>query len=181
MMVFLALLSSFTIQLPSVFNKDLFFILASPRFVFVVGNMIVLLLFVNSGMLSGIQDEGKGISTRSDIYEEFVEMSGKGQAFSYVEEEENYRGKQSDESLVVKEELHVSSVMMKTYERSKSEKLVTKSSIKKPEKELRRSVTEKLSKKKKGLFPEDDMSNEEFKSAVDAFIERQKRSLYNSK
>ncbi|CAN1125303.1 hypothetical protein LINPERPRIM_LOCUS31608 [Linum perenne] len=174
MMVFLALLSSFTIQLPSVFNKDLFFILASPRFVFVVGNMIVLLLFVNSGMLSGIQDEGKGISTRSDIYEEFVEMSGK-------EEEENYRGKQSDESLVVKEELHVSSVMMKTYERSKSEKLVTKSSIKKPEKELRRSVTEKLSKKKKGLFPEDDMSNEEFKSAVDAFIERQKRSLYNSK
>ncbi|CAN0866508.1 hypothetical protein LINGRAHAP2_LOCUS9300 [Linum grandiflorum] len=193
-LVFLAVVSSCSIQLPAALKnlgeyfKDFLIILASPRFVFVVGNVIVVVLFVNSGQLSGSckkEEKGKGSSTKKpDIYEEFMELSGKGggqQTFASsvkrieaaaAEEEVKYRGKPSQSLVVVKEEEHhpVSSGIVKSYERSKSEKLT----IRKPEKELRRSVTEKLSKKK-GLFPEDDMSNEEFKSAIDAFIERQKR------
>ncbi|CAL1383603.1 unnamed protein product [Linum trigynum] len=190
-LVVLTVVSSFSVHLPiaakisSEYFKDAALALASPRFVFVVGNLIVIVLFAKSGQLPG-QDGKEKRSKKSDIYEEFVEMSGKipPQQPSSVEQraETEHRRKQSKSTeIVVKEQevlSHATSLgMVKSYERSRSEKLpTTKSIVIKPEKELKRSVTEKfVDKKKKGSFPEDNMSSEEFKSTIEAFIERQKR------
>ncbi|CAI0437970.1 unnamed protein product [Linum tenue] len=188
-LVVLTVVSSFSVHLPiaakisSEYFKDAALALASPRFVFVVGNLIVIVLFAKSGQLPG-QDGKEKRSKKSDLYEEFVEMSGKipPQQPSSVEQraETEHRRKQSKSTeIVVKKEASspVSLGIVKSYERSQSEKLATtKSIVIKPEKELKRSVTEKLvDKKKKGSFPEDNMSSEEFKSTIEAFIERQKR------
>ncbi|CAN1255927.1 hypothetical protein LINPERPRIM_LOCUS9128 [Linum perenne] len=183
-LVVLAVLSRVTVQLPVSFKgsgdyiKDFLLILVSPRFVFVVGNIIVVVLFVKSGHLTGL--EGKGSSKSSDLYEQFVEMSSK----SAVEKTEENRGKQSEdkteenrgkqseeksEAIVKKQDRSSSdsTMVVRNYERSKSEKLTRSRSI---TKELRRSK-----KEKKDEFPEDDLSSEEFKSTIEAFIERQKR------
>ncbi|CAN0909172.1 hypothetical protein LINGRAHAP2_LOCUS25649 [Linum grandiflorum] len=175
-LVVLAVLSRVSVQLPVSLKgsgeciKDFLLVLASPRFVFVVGNVIVIVLFAKSGHLPG------GVK-KSDLYEQFVEV----------------RGNQSDKlESVVKEDCSVSSsenrvtqndeleAIVKSYERSQSENLT---SYRMPVKELRRSVTENLTKKKKekkknkggDQFPEDNLSSEEFKSTIEAFIERQKR------
>ncbi|CAI0437969.1 unnamed protein product [Linum tenue] len=177
-LVVLTVVSSFSVHLPiaakisSEYFKDAALALASPRFVFVVGNLIVIVLFAKSGQLPG-QDGKEKRSKKSDLYEEFVEMSEQ-------RAETEHRRKQSKSTeIVVKKEASspVSLGIVKSYERSQSEKLATtKSIVIKPEKELKRSVTEKLvDKKKKGSFPEDNMSSEEFKSTIEAFIERQKR------
>ncbi|CAI0437968.1 unnamed protein product [Linum tenue] len=179
-LVVLTVVSSFSVHLPiaakisSEYFKDAALALASPRFVFVVGNLIVIVLFAKSGQLPG-QDGKEKRSKKSDLYEEFVEPSSVEQRA-----ETEHRRKQSKSTeIVVKKEASspVSLGIVKSYERSQSEKLATtKSIVIKPEKELKRSVTEKLvDKKKKGSFPEDNMSSEEFKSTIEAFIERQKR------
>ena len=72
----LALISRFSIELPvavrnsSEYFKDLTVILVSPRFVFVLGNMIIITLFAKSGQFSGHHSNGKNPS--SDLYDEFV-------------------------------------------------------------------------------------------------------------
>ncbi|CAL1353545.1 unnamed protein product [Linum trigynum] len=200
-LVVLAVVSRFSIHLPVAakisgdYIKDAVLALASPRFVFVVGNVIVIVLFTKSGQFPGQDRKGKK-STKADLYEEFVEMSGKvPQQPSPVEQraETEYRRKQSKSTeIVVREEgsSPASLGIVKSYERSQSEKLpATKWIVSKSEKELKRSVTEKFNdkrsngcgeevktkKKEKGSFPEDKMSSEEFKSTIEAFIERQKR------
>ncbi|CAN0909170.1 hypothetical protein LINGRAHAP2_LOCUS25649 [Linum grandiflorum] len=173
-LVVLAVLSRVSVQLPVSLKgsgeciKDFLLVLASPRFVFVVGNVIVIVLFAKSGHLPG------GVK-KSDLYEQFVEDCS-------VSSSEN-RVTQNDElEAIVKENRSGSatSMIVKSYERSQSENLT---SYRMPVKELRRSVTENLTKKKKekkknkggDQFPEDNLSSEEFKSTIEAFIERQKR------
>ncbi|CAN0909173.1 hypothetical protein LINGRAHAP2_LOCUS25649 [Linum grandiflorum] len=188
-LVVLAVLSRVSVQLPVSLKgsgeciKDFLLVLASPRFVFVVGNVIVIVLFAKSGHLPG------GVK-KSDLYEQFVEVRGNqsDKLESVVKEDcsvsssEN-RVTQNDElEAIVKENRSGSatSMIVKSYERSQSENLT---SYRMPVKELRRSVTENLTKKKKekkknkggDQFPEDNLSSEEFKSTIEAFIERQKR------
>ncbi|CAK7329669.1 unnamed protein product [Dovyalis caffra] len=179
----LALISRFSIQLPvavrnsSEYFKGLTVTLVSPRFIFVLGNVIVITLFAKSGQFSGQESNGKSSST--DLYEEFVQKSEKSQGTHQYEAE-------SRERQVIYVEYKVTedastSLESKKYNRSQSEKLKRPNGNKSC-RELRRSATEKCRKSidsdkesEKSSFPEDKLSNDEFRCAIEAFIARQKR------
>ncbi|KAJ4849901.1 hypothetical protein Tsubulata_037132 [Turnera subulata] len=197
----LALISRFTIQLPvavknsSDYFKDLTVTLVSPRFVFVIGNVIVITLFAKSGQFSG-QDSGVK-NSRTDLYEEFVEKSEKGQRYevAYSQKESTQVGFKvtTDQDSCVALETNPTCEMSqsenldacvalekKSYERSQSENLSRPKCNKSC---LRRTATE-ISKKGSGsgegllvkkTYPEDKMSNEEFRCTIEAFIARQKQ------
>ncbi|KAJ8767181.1 hypothetical protein K2173_013578 [Erythroxylum novogranatense] len=163
--IVLVLFSRFTVQLPVAvknsgwYFKDLTVILSSPRFVFAIGNVIVVTLFAKSGQFSG--KDSRERSSKSDLYEEFVEKS---------------QGRQRYEFSVL--ESSCSAPGIRNYQRSRSENFQRPKSNK-PCKELRRAVTEtfrrSVDSQVEKSYPEDNMSNEEFRSTVEAFIARQKR------
>ncbi|XP_011048131.1 PREDICTED: uncharacterized protein LOC105142274 [Populus euphratica] len=178
----LALIARFSIQLPvaiknsSEYFKDLTVILVSPWFVFVLGNMIVITLFAKSGQFSGQDSNRKNPST--DLYDEFVEKSEKSQETHQYEAE--CREKQVTFVEYKVTEDTSTSLERKKYHRSQSEKLERPDSSR----ELRRSATDKCRKtidsakeSEKSSFPKDKMSNDEFRSTIEAFIARQKRFL----
>ncbi|KAJ0077030.1 hypothetical protein Patl1_36473 [Pistacia atlantica] len=79
--VLLVMVSRFSTQLPLAvknsgkYFKDLTVVLVGPRFVFIIGNAIVVILFVQSGQFPAHDSSRK--NTGSDYYEEFVEKSKK--------------------------------------------------------------------------------------------------------
>ncbi|XVF67746.1 hypothetical protein PTKIN_Ptkin10aG0146900 [Pterospermum kingtungense] len=187
--VVLVLISRFTIQLPvAVKNSGDYFrglsvVLVSPRFVFIVGNVIVITLFAKAGQFSAQDSASK--SSAADLYEEFLEMSEKRQAIHRCEIEN--RGKQSTKRIVGEEKIVSVNVHKpkgaKNYRRSKSEKWINSN---KACQQLRRSESEKYRKNNdsdgqemvmKTSYPEDGLSNEQFRSTVEAFIAKQKRLL----
>ncbi|KAJ8763540.1 hypothetical protein K2173_002423 [Erythroxylum novogranatense] len=175
----LALVSWFSIPLPVAvknsggYFKGLTVFLVSPQFVFVIGNVIVITLFAKSGRFSG--QDSKGNSSRFDLYEEFVEKS---QGMHRCES--GHTAKQSSCVKHLVTESTNSSMEIKNYRRSQSQTFQRPKSSK-PCKELRRAVTETLrtSDSREGLvekpYAEDNMSNEEFRCAVETFIARQKQ------
>lgn len=181
--VILILVSRFTFQLPLAvkisgeYFKDFALFLVSPRFVFILGNVIVAILFAKSGQFSSQgsakKDPGK------DFYTEFVQKSEKTQNIHPYEVEN--RGKQSicTEKLLCDEEY--TSLQTKSYRRCQSENF-KRVNCEKSCRELRRGGTEKFKKITnpgerlvKNSFPEDKMSNEEFRRTIEAFIARQQR------
>ncbi|KAL1558021.1 hypothetical protein AAHA92_08538 [Salvia divinorum] len=120
--------------------------LISPRFVFLVGNAIVLVLFFKSGGFSA--KDGEGIA---DIYDEYVEKC-----------------RRNEEKKVFDDDRVISA---KNMCRSNSEKLVVHGG--KRRRELTRSKTEDCRIRRKA----EEMSNEEFRQTVEAFIARQQRFL----
>ncbi|XP_062076783.1 uncharacterized protein LOC133781727 [Humulus lupulus] len=170
------------------FLRDFSGILSSPRFVFVVGNVIVITLFVKSGQFSG-RDSGKKLS-EYDLYDEFVKNSSeKNQKVIFREKfvepviSSSAKPKHNafEEDLVMVER---KCSEVKNFQRSNSEIVVRP---KKPNsRDLKRSETENFGKRiersgdqivrsNKDLYPEDNMSSEEFKLKVEAFIARQQR------
>ncbi|WCJ40963.1 hypothetical protein M5689_021856 [Euphorbia peplus] len=224
--VVLAILSRFSVRLPvavkssSAYFKDLSVVLVSPRFVFIIGNIIIITLFAKSGQFSGKNSTGK--SSRSDIYEEFVKESERSQGTHRYESENKEKQDSSVQHIVKNREKQSSSVQniaenrekqsisvpnivenrehesgtvpkefkmeetctslaRKNYERSQSEK-VEVCNRDNSCRELRRTVTEKYRGSVdcsegclKLTYPEDRMSNDEFRCTIESFIERQKR------
>ncbi|EEF49436.1 conserved hypothetical protein [Ricinus communis] len=179
----LALISRFSIGLPvavknsSEYFKDLTVILASPRFIFIVGNAIVITLFAKSGQFSAQDSTGK--KSTNDFYEEFVRKSERSRGMHRYEVE--CRQKQSTCVQEKVTEEAVASLEIKKYQRSQSQKL-EQANRSNSCKELRRVATEKCRRSvdnsegwMKISYPEDSMSNEEFRCTVEAFIARQKR------
>ncbi|KAK0582714.1 hypothetical protein LWI29_028789 [Acer saccharum] len=176
--VVLLVVSRFSSQLPLAvknsggYFRELTVFIVSPRFVFVVGNLIVITLFAKSGQFSAQDSPGK--NSGSDLIKEFVEKSEKTQNIHRQEIE--YREKQS--TCIEK----VASDAIKHYKRSQSENL-RRVSCYKPCRELRRSETEKCTKISnsggeklvKKSNPEDEMSNEEFRRTIEAFIAKQQK------
>ncbi|WOK99254.1 hypothetical protein Cni_G07966 [Canna indica] len=72
----LLLLSWFSAQLPAGFLRHLASALLSPRFVFLLGNAIVLLLLAESGRLLPSSTSPKPSSSSSDLHKESLETSG---------------------------------------------------------------------------------------------------------
>ncbi|KAK3195453.1 hypothetical protein Dsin_026763 [Dipteronia sinensis] len=176
--VVLLVVSRFSSQLPLAvknsggYFRELTIFIVSPRFVFVVGNLIVITLFAKSGQFSTQDSPGK--NSGSDLIKEFVEKSEK--THNIHRQEIEYREKQS----ICAEK--VASDEIKHYKRSQSENL-RRVSCNKPCGELRRSETEKCRKISnsgreklvKKSHPEDEMSNEEFRRTIEAFIARQQK------
>lgn len=187
-LVVLVLLSRLTFHVPvAVKNSGGFFrdfsgIFSSPRFVFVLGNIIVITLFAKSGQFSG-RDSGKRFSG-DDLYDEFVKNSEKNQKVFFpgnVENRAQLSIKQSisENPAVVEKKCLDQSLEIKHYKRTNSEILER---TKKPNRVLKRSETENFGKKiesseksNKGLYPEDAMSSEEFRLKVETFIARQQK------
>ncbi|XP_044508494.1 uncharacterized protein LOC123227543 [Mangifera indica] len=149
--------------------KDFTVVLFSPRSVFIIGNLIVVILYLKSGQFSAQKFTGK--NPRKDCFEEFFEKGEKIQ---------KHREKQIIcEENAAREGPHT--CKSNSYRRSQSEKFQGVN-IDKSCRQLRRSATENcrkstnsVDKSAKILYPEDHMSNEEFRRTIEAFIARQQR------
>ncbi|KAI4376060.1 hypothetical protein MLD38_013855 [Melastoma candidum] len=168
--VVLIFVSRFSTELPgAVKNSGEYlrvfkFVLISPQFVFVIGNAIIITLFVKSGQLSP-HEQGR----KNDYYAEFVEQSVKGKDQEHRRSVLEFQDKET-----IREE--VRKVPAKDCKRTRSEDL-RHEHVAKPQRFLRWSESEGLVLEKKDGLVEDKMSNEEFRRTVEAFIERQQRFL----
>ncbi|KAL5563036.1 hypothetical protein UlMin_032783 [Ulmus minor] len=178
-LVVLILISRISIQLPHAvknsggYFRELSFFVVSPRFVFVLGNLIVIILFAKSGRFSGKRFSG------DDIYEEFIKRSEKNQKIfpDQIRIEHSQKPITLENRLV--DERKCDSSEIKSYTRSNSAILERP---RKSNRQLRRSETQKIEgnfqsgeKVEKSLYPEDAMSNEEFRLKIESFIARQQR------
>ncbi|KAJ7967301.1 tRNA-methyltransferase non-catalytic subunit trm6MTase subunit [Quillaja saponaria] len=179
--VVLFLVSRLSIKLPvavknsSQYFRDLSVFVISPHFIFVVGNIIVIILFAKSGQFSA-QDSDKNSSVSSNLYEEFIQNSVKNHVIDPDKNKIKYSENQSIDTGNTNTCLE-----LKEYKRSHTEKL-SSVNCEKPRCVLRRSQTEKCrklvpyeEKLAETSYPEDGMSNEEFQQTVEAFIARQQR------
>lgn len=124
--------------------------LISPRSVFVVGNVIVVVLFLISGQIS---------SKKGDLYDEYVEKCRNNTQTWCIEEK-----RASDEKVLSR--THSVNLQRAVHVRP-----------------LRRSMSDKC-RKKGAVLPgggapraEEEMSSEQFRQTVEAFIARQKCCL----
>ncbi|KAM1382180.1 hypothetical protein ACFX11_034735 [Malus domestica] len=179
----LLLLSRFSVQLPQAvknsasYFKDISGFMVSPRFVFVVGNVIVIILYAKSGRFSA--KDSSTDSSGGDLYEEFVQNSEKNQKLRGDGIEYQAIKKRPEDSIVSEQAPHTSEV--KKFTRSQSENL-ERAVCKSSRHLLKRSETEKFKENVQSggkligsVYPEDGMSNEEFRSKVESFIARQQK------
>ncbi|KAL0454162.1 UNVERIFIED_CONTAM: hypothetical protein Slati_0755400 [Sesamum latifolium] len=178
--VFLIVVSRFSTQfalslrLSGEYFRRISVAIISPRFVFLVGNAIVIALFLKSGRFSG--GDGEKVA---DFYEEYVEKCRKNQQACNSKEEKKASDPHKSHGV-----RHVEKAM----HRSNSENLdrsAAQANIRR--RELRRSMTEDCRKiqdpeRKTATagsysYAEEEMSNEEFRRTVEAFIARQQKFL----
>lgn len=168
--VLLILLLRFTLHLPVAvkssgeYFRDLKFTLSSPSFVFILGNVIVVTLFATSDRFS---------DRKVDFYDEFVQKSERVISGNPSVCRTEVTTKCEEKKVIFEEKAA-------PYRRSQSEKRICHVSRVKVEKELKRSKTEDFEKAAlsiEGPFPEDSLSNDEFRKTIEAFIARQQRFL----
>ncbi|XP_022752144.1 uncharacterized protein LOC111300796 [Durio zibethinus] len=157
-------------------------VIASPLFVFVVCNVIIVTLSAKYGIFSAFNNAD------SELYEEIIENPD-SRSKSESQQEIAFQNKEIISKVntctCTWEEMELQSesdsdadVDNPRVYRSKSEKLAIKKSEEKVKKELRRSETQKCRKFEnidEELFPEDEMSNEEFQQTIENFIAKQLR------
>lgn len=197
LLIFLIVLSRFstlfTTQVPIVFKlsgeymKEFFVSLISPRFVFIIGNLIVFTLFWKSGQLSN-QEFSNNNNEKLDFYDEYVQSCQRNPKDEIFTEKQSIRKqrkeKPASDVVVCRDVVIADNNCMgeKKIQRSQSEKLRNTHEFKNEDDKicpgLRRSVTEKCLKMRNNeLLAVDEMSNEDFRTRVEAFIARQQRFL----
>ncbi|OMO56927.1 hypothetical protein CCACVL1_26140 [Corchorus capsularis] len=165
-------------------------VIASPLFVFLVCNIIIFALVAQSGIFSAVHNAD------SHLYEEIIKTAESRSKKESQDEivfrdkeiisEVNMRSRvceQMEPELESETETDSDADVdnPRVYRRSKSENLVVKEkqSEETLKKELRRSETEKCRSTQHAdddkLFPEDDLSNEEFQRTIEDFIAKQLR------
>lgn len=194
----------------------------SPGFVFLVGNIIIITLFAQSGHFSQ-HDSAKrrSLDSEHDLYLEFLKNSNmyqKIQGFDQkklsVKVENNVKGRRINDGCMVKfsekeskkseddnimkleEKQEIKTLEVKEYRRCQSEielvRGVNSDDVKDQrvlqrcesdnDKSKRKNIEvdkEKIMGKKSSLYPEDGMSNDEFRRTVEAFIARQQKLRIN--
>uniref|UniRef100_A0A5B6ZSH2 DUF4408 domain-containing protein n=1 Tax=Davidia involucrata TaxID=16924 RepID=A0A5B6ZSH2_DAVIN len=184
--IVLIVISRFSSQLPVAFKlsgeyfRGLSVALISPRFVFVVGNLIVIILFMKSGKFSTQEEIGN--KSNIDLCDEYAVSSEKNRNI-HREESEHQRKQDKDEDEEDTIMVNMYSSREKKIDRSHSEEL-KREHCEKARRELKRSVSESSRKSVNDSekvaarsYMEDDMSSEEFRRTVEAFIARQQRFL----
>ncbi|KAG5118345.1 hypothetical protein JHK82_032765 [Glycine max] len=152
----LVFISRFSMQLPvavknsSVYFKDLSLFMNSPRFVFLIGNVIIIALFAQ------FSAQGNNVP-EPDLYQEFVQNTTKNHRHTETVVAEYSKKKQRMKTG------QVNNGLKKGYRRCETEN-GRKSIEPAPVEEVARISC-----------PEDGMSNEEFRRTVEAFIARQQR------
>ncbi|XVF59668.1 hypothetical protein PTKIN_Ptkin07bG0294200 [Pterospermum kingtungense] len=175
----------FAVKISGEFFLKVCGIIASPLFVFIVSNIIIVTLIAKSGIFSAVNNAD------SKLYEQILKTT-ENRSKSESQEEIVFQDKEvitevntctrSCEEVEPQSESESDSDSEvdnpRVYRRSKSEKLMKQSEEEKVKKELRRSETEKCHKIEKigeELFPEDELSNEEFQRTIEDFIAKQLR------
>lgn len=171
LLILISKLSFPSVKLSGDIFKEVSVFLVSPRFVFLIGNAIVITLFAKSGRYSSSHEPSKTTTEASsnDLYQEFLHKSEKKRSEVYETKTEqpkkpsgvkrvSFGRSQSQKAFEAVQPLE-SGKIMKRYE---------------SEKHLRICDSDKkvLVRVKK---PEDGMSNEQFRTKIEAFIARQKR------
>ncbi|XP_047161558.1 uncharacterized protein LOC124831575 [Vigna umbellata] len=165
----LVLVSRFSMQLPVAvrnsgeYFRDLSLFMNSPRFVFLVGNIIIIALFAQ------FSARGNNVVPEPNLYQEFIQNTTKNQEAVAEYSGKKQRMKTGEANIGLE----------KGYRRCETEILRQKR-----RRVLRRCETEKERKKIEGVpveevarisCPEDGMTNEEFRRTVEAFIAREQR------
>lgn len=174
LLILISKLSFPSVKLSGDIFREAAVFLVSPRFVFFIGNAIVIILFAKSGRYSSSHEPLKTTTeaASNDVYHEFLHKSEKKRSEVYETRTEQLK--------------KPSAVKRVSFERSQSEKAFE--AVKPLEstnggKMMKRYVSEKhmriCDSDKKVVVrvkkPEDRMSNEQFRTKIEAFIARQKR------
>ncbi|KAK7352106.1 hypothetical protein VNO80_17523 [Phaseolus coccineus] len=181
MCVVLVLVSRLSINLPSTLKNstDYFRIfMGSPRFVFFLGNVIIITLFAQSGHFSNHTSEKP--SPEPDLYLEFLQHSTVKQKL--IVDDNNRKAKVSvraedgakDRKMDPTKRETSLEMVKKDYRRCQSDMVERVVENEKPTRALQRCETEKVVDKVNS-YPEDGMSNDEFRCKIEAFIARQQR------
>ncbi|PIA52743.1 hypothetical protein AQUCO_01000543v1 [Aquilegia coerulea] len=197
----LILVSWFTTQLPFIveifgnYFKKLCVVIISPRFVFVIGNAIIITLFLKSDQFSS-KSSSNSSNEEVNLYEEFVKKNNENRqkicmevsSFSSSPKEEIvFEDKETvcevssvpvpvprDSPLRTPRTNKLRDAQRKSYRRTQSENIKRDEVLQKPEKKLRRSETEKYRTfGGKSSVGEKELSNEEFQRTIEAFIAKQ--------
>ncbi|XP_010548062.1 PREDICTED: uncharacterized protein LOC104819615 isoform X2 [Tarenaya hassleriana] len=175
LLLLLVLISNMFFRFPVAvkFSGDVFreaaVFLVSPRFVFVLGNAIVIILFAKSGRYSG---QGSSDTTETaGVYQELVRKSENRSEIGRYKIEE--RGSVEEKRVRFDERICRRSLSEKSSEAVKPEKYGGKLKRYESDKCLRICGSDK--KLVKFPYQEDVMSSEEFRNKIEAFIARQKR------
>ncbi|QCE16830.1 uncharacterized protein LOC114196188 [Vigna unguiculata] len=171
MCVVLVLVSRLSINLPSTLrNSTEYFrnFMGSPRFVFFLGNVIIITLFAQSGHFSNHSSDKP--SPEPDLYLEFLQNSTIKPTLVVHSNTRKAKGQKIDPT---KTETGLETVK-KDYRRCRSEMVERVVENEKPARVLRRCETEKVVGDVDS-YPEDGMSNDEFRCKIEAFIARQQR------
>ncbi|KAE8701250.1 putative Phosphatidic acid phosphatase family protein [Hibiscus syriacus] len=171
----------FVVKISGEFILKLGGIVASPPFVFLVCNVIIVTVVAKSGIFSAVSNAD------SKIYEEITKIA-ENRSKSESQEEIVYQDQEiiseANANTLTCEEMEPESDSdsemdnPRVYRRSKSETLPIRKTEEVVTKELRRSETEKSRKFENvdgELFPEDELSNEEFQRTIEDFIAKQLR------
>ncbi|KAK7341462.1 hypothetical protein VNO80_24392 [Phaseolus coccineus] len=160
----LVLVSRFSMQLPVAvrnsgeYFRDLSLFMNSPRFVFLIGNIIIIALFAQ------FSAQGNNVVQEPNLYQELVQNTTKNQEVVAEYSRKKQRMKTGEAKISLE----------KGYRRCEREK--RRGVLRRCE-----SESEKGRKKIEGVpveevaRPEDGMSNEEFRRTVEAFIAREQR------
>ncbi|GFP96538.1 hypothetical protein PHJA_001797900 [Phtheirospermum japonicum] len=144
--------------------KGITLTLISPRFVFLLGNAIIIVLFLKSGRFSAKSGE-----KTVDFYDEYAEKCRKTKSHQNLEEK---KGSGAEGRKIVR-------CRSENLERERRQEDECRRDLRRSVTELRQESTDcrRRLAAEKCSYAEDEMSNEEFRRTVEAFIARQQRFL----
>lgn len=187
--VVLVLVSRLSINLP--YTTECFRnFMGSPRFVFLLGNVIIITLFAQSGQFSSNHSSSAKHAPPepADLYLEFLQNTTIHQKLQLHLSNNNRKPKPSvrlvAETVIIKgQEIDATKTAetslemnKKDYRRCQSDIIVKRVETEKlPPRVLQRCETQKVQVNNNNSYPEDGMSNDDFRRKVEAFIARQQR------
>ncbi|XP_015068771.1 uncharacterized protein LOC107013355 [Solanum pennellii] len=177
--IFFVVISRFSTQLPLNYFKGFDFTLVTPRFVFVLVNAIVIILFFKSNSSTD--------SIKFDLYDEYTQKysiyyeQSKKQSIAVKEANCDQQRKQS---IVAERRLekrihrsHSENTLCLAHDEKKSRKRMNRSATVGCLKNIDTDSVKPAMTTKSYSYPEDGMSNGEFRKTIEAFIARQQRLL----
>ncbi|XP_047320762.1 uncharacterized protein LOC124924816 [Impatiens glandulifera] len=187
--LFIMVVSRFTTQLPLAFriSADYFtgislslFTTPTPGSVFLIGNAIVLLLFLisrdHATFSSSSAAAGDKKITNLDYYDDYVKRNHKISNFHQHKQTTTIIKDQTGG--VINEIAPAAEIKeRKKIERSQSDNIIVLNR-QKPVGRLTRTLTSETCRKVPSLEDDDEMSNEEFQQKVEDFIARQQREFF---
>ncbi|TMX05284.1 hypothetical protein EJD97_025129 [Solanum chilense] len=185
--IFFVVISRFSTQLPLNYFERLFdFTFITPRFVFVLVNAIVIILFFKSGNSSAKNSSTD--SVKFDLYDEYTQKysiyyeQSKKQSIAVKEANCDQQGKK--QRIVAERRLekrihrsHSENTLCLAHDEKKSRKRMMRSATVGCLKNIDTESVKPAMAKKSYSYPEDGMSNGEFRKTIEAFIARQQRLL----